>query len=239
MPHPLVIIPTPIGNLEDITLRALRVLKEADVVYAEDTRTTRKLFEHYGIETPLRSFHLHNEHVVADEVADKVADGAYVALVSDAGTPAISDPGFMAVRACSVRGLQVTCLPGATAFVPALVASALPAERFFFEGFLPNKKGRASRIDAIKEREVTSIIYESPKRLAKLLGEIVEILGGEREVVVAREVSKIHEEFRKGTAAELLEYYLQYEPLGEIVVLIAPKEKTERAHQNKYKVDNM
>lgn len=169
MQHPLVVIPTPVGNLEDITLRALRLLKEADIVYAEDTRTTARLFQEYEIATPLRSFHIHNEHGMATEVANRVEQGERVALVSDAGTPGISDPGFMAVRACLERNLAVTCLPGATAFVPALVASGLPSERFFFEGFLPNKKGRQSRIEALQEREVTTILYESPKRLVKLL----------------------------------------------------------------------
>lgn len=238
MTHPLVVIPTPIGNLEDITLRALRLLKEVDLVYAEDTRTTSRLFEEYGITTPLKSFHLHNEHKVATEIAREVANGRYIALVSDAGTPAISDPGFLAVRACVEQGLQVTCLPGATAFVPALVASGLPAERFFFEGFLPNKKGRKTRIEAIEAREVSTLLYESPKRLTKLLTEIVELMGEERKIVVAREVSKRYEEYQRGTARDLLEYFTQNEPLGEIVVVIAPKEKEEHTHQNKYKKDN-
>lgn len=235
MPYPLVVIPTPVGNLEDITLRAIRLLKEADIVYAEDTRTTARVFQEYEITTPLRSFHIHNEHNMATEVANRVEQGERVALVSDAGTPGISDPGFMAVRACLERALEVTCLPGATAFVPALVASGLPSERFFFEGFLPNKKGRQSRIEGLLEREVTTIFYESPKRLVKLLGEIKEILGEERVVAVAREISKRYEEFQRGSVAEVLTYYSEHEPLGEIVVLVAPKTKEERVHQNKYK----
>lgn len=233
--HPLVVIPTPVGNLEDITLRALRLLKESDIVFAEDTRTTGRLFQEYGITTPLRSFHIHNEHGMATEVANRVEQGERVALVSDAGTPGISDPGFMAIRACLERSLTVTCLPGATAFVPALVASGLPSERFFFEGFLPNKKGRQSRIEALEEREVSTIFYESPKRLVKLLEEIKEILGEERVVVVAREISKRYEEYQRGSVAEVLSYYRENEPLGEIVVLVAPKVKEERVHQNKYK----
>lgn len=235
MLHPLVVIPTPVGNLEDITLRSLRLLKDADIVFAEDTRTTGKLFQEYEITTPLRSFHIHNEHTTATEVADRVERGERVALVSDAGTPGISDPGFMAVRACIERNLEVTCLPGATAFVPALVASGLPSERFFFEGFLPNKKGRQSRIEELRERDVTTIFYESPKRLTKLLEEIKELLEEDRMVVVAREISKRYEEYQRGSAANVLAYYTEHEPLGEIVVLVAPKIKEERVHQNKYK----
>lgn len=235
MSTPLVVIPTPVGNLEDITLRAVRLLKEADIVFAEDTRTTAKLFREYDIATPLRSFHIHNEHTTADEVAERVAQGERVALVSDAGTPGISDPGFMAVRACVERGLEVTCLPGATAFVPALVASGLPCERFFFEGFLPNKKGRKSRIEALAERDVTTVMYESPKRLTKLLGELRDTLGAERQTVVAREISKKYEEYKRGTVEELLAHFTEQEPLGEIVVMVAPVDKPERVHHNKYK----
>lgn len=235
MSHPLVVIPTPVGNLEDITLRAIRLLKEADIVYAEDTRTTARLCQEYQITTPLRSFHIHNEHSMATEVANRVEKGEKVALVSDAGTPGISDPGFMAVRACVEMGLEVTCLPGATAFVPALVASGLSSERFMFEGFLPPKKGRQTRIEEIGERDVTTILYESPKRLVKLLGELKELLGEERMVVVAREISKRYEEYKRGMVAEILAHYTAHEPLGEIVVMVAPKEREERIHQNKYK----
>lgn len=238
MAYPLTVIPTPVGNMEDVTLRALRLLREADMVYAEDTRTTAKLFQAHGIETALKSFHIHNEHSVASELADRVAHGERVALVSDAGTPGISDPGFMAVRACLERGLEVTCLPGPTAFVPALVGSGLPCERFFFEGFLPNKKGRKTRIEALLEREVTTVLYESPKRLVKLLGELREILGGDRQVVVARELSKKFEAYHRGSVVELLSYFQEHEPLGEIVVMVAPQEKRESVHVNKYKEQN-
>lgn len=235
MPHPLVVIPTPVGNMEDITLRALRLLKEADVIYAEDTRVTAKLLQQYEISTPMRSFHIHNEHKVAEELVGRVVSGERVALVSDAGTPGISDPGFMAVRACVERGLEVTCLPGATAFVPALVGSGLPCERFFFEGFLPTKKGRRSRIEALREREVTTVLYESPKRLARLLGELSECLGEERRVVVAREISKRFEEYHRGSVGELYGLFAEQEAMGEIVVLVAPIEKAESIHVNKYK----
>lgn len=238
MVYPLVVIPTPVGNMEDITLRALRLLREADMVYAEDTRTTAKLFQVHDIQAPLKSFHIHNEHSVVGELASRVERGERVALVSDAGTPGISDPGFMAVRACLERGLEVTCLPGATAFVPALVGSGLPCERFFFEGFLPNKKGRKMRIEALMERDVTTVLYESPKRLVKLLGELQEIVGGDRQVVVARELSKKFEEFHRGSVSELQSYFEENEPLGEIVVMVAPQEKQESVHVNKYKEHN-
>ncbi|OFO57475.1 rRNA (cytidine-2'-O-)-methyltransferase [Porphyromonas sp. HMSC077F02] len=238
MVYPLVVIPTPVGNMEDITLRALRLLREADMVYAEDTRTTAKLFQAHDIQAPLKSFHIHNEHSVAGELASRVERGERVALVSDAGTPGISDPGFMAVRACLERGLEVTCLPGPTAFVPALVGSGLPCERFFFEGFLPNKKGRKTRIEALVERDVTTVLYESPKRLVKLLGELQEIVGGDRQVVVARELSKKFEEFHRGSVSELQSYFEENEPLGEIVVMVAPQEKQESVHVNKYKEHN-
>lgn len=209
------------------------------MVYAEDTRVTAKLFQQYEISTPLRSFHIHNEHKVAEELADRVASGERVALVSDAGTPGISDPGFMAVRACVERGLEVSCLPGATAFVPALVGSGLPCERFMFEGFLPTKKGRKSRIEALRDREVTSVIYESPKRLARLLGELFELLGEERQAVVAREISKRFEEFHRGSVGELCSYFTEHEAMGEIIVLVAPVEKSESIHVNKYKERNL
>lgn len=238
MSEPLVIIPTPIGNLEDITLRAIRMLKEADIVYAEDTRVTRKLFREYEIATPLRSFHLHNEHAIVEEIAQEVSEGHKVALVSDAGTPGISDPGFLLVRECIRLGLEVTCLPGATALVPALVASGLPADRFLFEGFLPNKKGRLTHIEAMRERDVTTILYESPRRLVNLLAQFLEVLGDERQVVVAREISKKFEEYVRGKPSELLAHFTENEPMGEIVVILAPAEKQARVHQNKYKENN-
>lgn len=233
--YPLTIIPTPIGNLEDITLRGLRMLKEADLVLAEDTRTTDRLLKEYEISVPMKSYHIHNEHSVVKEVAKAVAEGQKVVLVSDAGTPGISDPGFLLVRECLNQGLEVQCLPGATALIPALVASGLPADRFIFEGFLPHKKGRVGRIEQMMEREVTTILYESPKRLLKLLEQMLEVLGDEREVVVAREISKVYEEYHRGRPSELMTYFAENEPKGEIVVLLAPAIKEEKVHKNKYK----
>lgn len=235
MANPLVIIPTPIGNLEDITLRGLRLLKEADLILAEDTRTTARLLKEYGIEVPMRSYHIHNEHGIVEEISEDIVSGKKVVLVSDAGTPGISDPGFLLVRECVAQGVDVVCLPGATALIPALVASGLPADRFFFEGFLPHKKGRMARIEEMQERDVTTIMYESPRRLVKLLEQILEVLGDEREVVVAREISKVYEEYKRGYSSELIQYFLVEEPKGEIVVLLAPCIKEERVHRNKYK----
>ena len=188
----LYIVPTPVGNLEDITLRALRVLKEVDLILAEDTRTSSVLLHHYDIHTPLRSHHKFNEHETSDRVADEIAAGKNVALISDAGTPGISDPGFMLVRACVERGVEVQCLPGATAFVPALIDSGLPCDRFYFEGFLPQKKGRQTRLKQLAEQDHTMIIYESPFRLVKTLTELAQFLGSERKASVSREISKVH-----------------------------------------------
>lgn len=216
----LFIVPTPVGNLEDITLRALRILKEADLVLAEDTRTTSVLFKHYDIHTPLSAHHKFNEHETAAKFADRVEAGENIALVSDAGTPSISDPGFMLVRECAARGLEIQCLPGATAFVPALVDSGLPSDRFCFEGFLPQKKGRQSRIQALAEETRTMIFYESPFRLVKLLKEFSAVFGEDRRATVTREISKIHEETMRGTLAELAKHYEEHPPKGEIVVLV-------------------
>lgn len=216
----LFIVPTPVGNLEDITLRALRILKEADLVLAEDTRTTSVLFKHYDIHTPLSAHHKFNEHETAAKFADRVEAGENIALVSDAGTPSISDPGFMLVRECAARGLEIQCLPGATAFVPALVDSGLPSDRFCFEGFLPQKKGRQSRIQALAEETRTMIFYESPFRLVKLLKEFSTVFGEDRRATVTREISKIHEETMRGTLAELAKHYEEHPPKGEIVVLV-------------------
>lgn len=235
MRHPLVVIPTPIGNLEDITLRSLRLLKEADLILAEDTRTTARLLQEYQISVPMRSYHIHNEHAIVEEVSKEILLGKKLVLVSDAGTPGISDPGFLLVRECISQGLDVICLPGATALIPALVASGLPADRFFFEGFLPHKKGRISRIEQMIERDATTILYESPRRLVKLLEQLLEVLGDEREVVVAREISKVYEEYKRGLPSALIEHFTQEEPKGEIVVLVAPCIKEERVHKNKYK----
>lgn len=239
MPGLLTIVPTPVGNLEDITHRGVRVLSEAELILAEDTRTSQKLLQAYGITTPLAPYHMHNEHRVVDGLVERIAGGLRACLVTDAGTPGISDPGYLLVRACLDAGVEVTCLPGATAFVPALVASGLPCERFCFEGFLPNKKGRQSRILSFKEREMTTILYESPNRLIKLLQELKELLDDEeREIVVAREISKIHEQYHRGTADELLTFFEENKPLGELVVLIAPAPKEEKTHKNKYKKEN-
>lgn len=216
----LYVVPTPVGNLEDMTLRAIRVLKEAELILAEDTRTSSVLLKHYDIHTPLRSHHKFNEHETSDDMADKIAAGMTVALVSDAGTPCISDPGFMLVRACVERGVEVQCLPGATAFVPALIDSGLPNDRFYFEGFLPQKKGRQTRMKLLAEQDHTMIIYESPFRLQKTLTELAQYLGAERRASVTREISKVHEDTQRGTLAELAEHFKQYPPKGEIVIIV-------------------
>lgn len=215
----LYVVPTPVGNMEDITFRALKVLREVSLILAEDTRTSSVLLKHYDIHTPLRSHHKFNEHATAQLMADEalVRD---IALISDAGTPAISDPGFMLVRACVEKGVEVQCLPGATAFVPALVNSGLPNDRFYFEGFLPQKKGRQTRLKALAELEHTFIIYESPFRLQKTLEQLAEYLGPERRASVSREISKLHEQTIRGTLAELSEYFRQTPPKGEIVLIV-------------------
>lgn len=217
----LILIPTPVGNLEDLTFRALRVLKEADLVACEDTRTTGVLFQHYGIETPRTSFHVHNEHQKAASLVERMQAGKTVALVSDAGTPGVSDPGFLLVRAAAEAGVRVEVLPGPTAFVPALVASGLPTDRFVFEGFLPHKKGRQTRLTALADEPRTVVLYESPHRLVKLLGQLAEHCGADRPAAVARELSKLHEEVRRGTLAELEAWYgAQSKVRGEIVVVV-------------------
>ena len=217
----LVLVPTPVGNLDDITLRALSALKGADVVACEDTRTTGKLFQHFGIDTPRLSFHIHNEHGRVGQLVERMQAGETVALVSDAGTPGISDPGFLLVRAAAEAGLRVEVLPGPTAFVPALVASGLPTDRFVFEGFLPHKKGRQTRLAALAAETRTVVLYESPHRLVKLLGQLAEHCGPDRPAAVAREISKLHEETRRGTLAELAAHYgAQAKVRGEIVVVL-------------------
>ena len=219
----LYVVPTPVGNLEDITLRALRILKEVDLILAEDTRTSSVLLKHYDIHTPLRSHHKFNEHETSDDMAERIRGGLNVALISDAGTPGISDPGFMLVRACVERGVEVQCLPGATAFVPALVDSGLPCDRFYFEGFLPQKKGRQTRLMRLAEQEHTMIIYESPFRLVKTLEQLAEYLGGERQASVSREISKVHEETRRGSLAELVQSFKERPAKGEIVIIVDGK----------------
>lgn len=217
----LYVVPTPVGNLEDITLRALRVLKEADLILAEDTRTSSVLLKHYDIHTPLRSHHKFNEHETSEQLAEEILAGRNVALISDAGTPGISDPGFMLVRACVQRGVEVQCLPGATAFVPALVDSGLPCDRFYFEGFLPQKKGRQTRLKLLAAQDKTMIIYESPFRLVKTLEQLAEHLGADRRASVSREISKKFEETRRGTLEELIVSFKEREGKGEIVIVVA------------------
>lgn len=216
----LYIVPTPIGNLEDITLRALRVLKEVDVVLAEDTRTSSVLLRHYDIHTPLRAHHRNNEHKSVDGIVQELESGKEMALISDAGTPGISDPGFMLARACREAGIDVECLPGPTAFVPAMVASGLPCDRFVFEGFLPLKKGRATRLQQLAADPRTVVIYESPLRLPRTLRQLAEVFGPDRQAAVAREISKLHEENRRDTLQNLAQHYEQNKPRGEIVIVI-------------------
>ena len=216
----LYLVPTPIGNLEDITLRAIRILKEVDVILAEDTRTSGKLLKHYNIETPMLSHHMHNEHRMVDRIVDRIEAGETFALISDAGTPAISDPGFLLSRACIERGIEVDCLPGATAFVPALVNSGLPNEKFVFEGFLPVKKGRQTRLKLLADETRTIIFYESPHKLAKTLGHFEAYFGENRLVSVSREISKIYEETRRGTVKEIKEHFTDHPPKGEIVIIL-------------------
>jgi len=217
----LYIVPTPVGNMEDITLRAIRTLKEVDLVLAEDTRTSSVLLKHYEIKRPLLSHHKFNEHATATAFVQRMIAGENIALISDAGTPGISDPGFFLVREATKAGVEVECLPGATAFVPALVASALPCDKFCFEGFLPQKKGRASRIAELASEQRTIIFYESPYRLLKLLAQLKESFGEDRMASVSREISKIHEETVRGTLAELESHFNEHTPKGEIVVIVA------------------
>ncbi|NJB71397.1 16S rRNA (cytidine1402-2'-O)-methyltransferase [Saonia flava] len=219
----LYLVPTPIGNLEDITFRAIRVLKEVDLILAEDTRTSAKLLQHYGIETHMHSHHMHNEHKTVDNIVKRILSGEQIALISDAGTPAISDPGFLLTRACLENNIDVECLPGATAFVPALVNSGLPNDKFVFEGFLPVKKGRQTRLKFLAEEPRTIIIYESPHKLLKTLTQFVEYFGEDRPVSVSRELTKLYEETVRGTAAEVLEYYTKNPPKGEIVIVVGGK----------------
>lgn len=216
----LYIVPTPVGNLEDITLRALRILKEVDLILAEDTRTSSVLLKHYDVHTPLKSHHKFNEHETSDEMAVRIAAGMSVALISDAGTPCISDPGFLLVRACVEKGVEIQCLPGATAFVPALVDSGLPNDRFYFEGFLPQKKGRQTRIKQLAELTHTMIIYESPFRLVKTLEQLAEFMGNNRRASVSREISKLHEDTQRGTLEDLIVHFKQTPPKGEIVLIV-------------------
>ncbi len=216
----LYLVPTPIGNLEDITLRALRILKEVSLILAEDTRTTGNLLKHYKIENRLQPYHIRNEHKILENIVQRLAGGEDMALVSDAGTPSVSDPGFLLVRECLKNNIPVETLPGATAFVPALVNSGFPSDRFFFEGFLPHKKGRQSRLKKLAQTDQTIIIYESPHRLVKTLEQLSDFLGPERPVAVSRELTKIHEETIRGTLAEVYQYFKVKTVKGEIVLVI-------------------
>ena len=219
----LYIVPTPIGNLKDMTFRAVEVLKEADLILAEDTRTSGKLLKHFEISTPSKSHHMHNEHKTVRELINKLKSGITIALISDAGTPAISDPGFLLTRACVENNIDVDCLPGATAFVPALVNSGLPNDKFVFEGFLPVKKGRQTRLKLLAEEARTIIFYESPHKLIKTLGHFCEYFGEERLISVSRELTKLYEETIRGTAKEVLEHFTNKPPKGEIVIVVGGK----------------
>ncbi len=219
----LYLVPTPIGNLEDMTIRAIRVLKEVDHILAEDTRNSGKLLKYFEISTPMHSHHMHNEHKTVENIVRRIQAGNTFALISDAGTPAISDPGFLLVRACVEAGVEVDCLPGATAFVPALVNSGFPNDKFVFEGFLPAKKGRQTRFKILAEETRTIIFYESPHKLLKTLANFMEYFGEERLVSVSREITKMHEETIRGTAKEVLEYYTNKPPKGEIVIVVQGK----------------
>ena len=219
----LFIVPTPIGNLEDMTFRAIRVLKEADLILAEDTRTSGKLLKHFEISTHMHSHHMHNEHKTIANIISRIQAGETIALISDAGTPAISDPGFLLTRACVENKIEVECLPGATAFVPALVNSGLPNDKFIFEGFLPEKKGRQTRYLVLSEETRTMILYVSPHKLVKTLAEFVTYFGEDRQICVSRELSKLHEENVRGTAKEVLAHFEAKPPKGEIVVVVGGK----------------
>ena len=228
----LYVVPTPVGNLEDMTFRAIRVLKEADLILAEDTRTSGILLKHFEIKTPMQSHHKFNEHKTVESVVRRIQTGEKIALISDAGTPAISDPGFLVVRQCVESGVEVECLPGATAFVPALVASGLPNDRFCFEGFLPQKKGRQTRLTQLSTETRTMIFYESPFRLVKTLTQFSEFFGGERNASVSREISKFYEETKRGTLQELITYFTEHSAKGEIVIVVAgSNEKKQKSEE--------
>ena len=219
----LFLVPTPIGNLDDMTFRAVKVLKEVDTILAEDTRNSGKLLKHFDIGTHMQSHHMHNEHKTVDHIVERIKSGENIALISDAGTPAISDPGFLLTRSCVEAGIEVDCLPGATAFVPALVNSGFPNDKFIFEGFLPVKKGRQTRLNLLAEETRTMIFYESPHKLLKTLKHFSEYFGEDRPVSVSREITKLHEETIRGTAAEVLQHYTKKPPKGEIVIVVKGK----------------
>lgn len=230
----LYIVPTPVGNLADMTPRAVEVLNSVDLILAEDTRTSGVLLKHYGISTPTRSHHKFNEHEAAANVVQQLMGGAVMALISDAGTPGISDPGFLLSRECRRHGIEVETLPGATAFVPALVNSGLPCDRFVFEGFLPQKKGRQSRLDQLKDQPLTMVFYESPVRLVKTLQQLSEVMGSDREASVVREISKLHNTTHNGTLGELVDHFTANAPRGEIVIVVAGHEPQATVKVDKY-----
>lgn len=236
----LYMVPTPVGNLEDMSPRAIEVLGSCSLILAEDTRTSGVLLKHFGINVPCRSHHKFNEHQTLEPVIEQLKAGERIAMISDAGTPGISDPGFLLTRECRRHDIPVETLPGPTAFVPALVDSGLPCERFCFEGFLPAKKGRATRLAEIAEESRTSVIYESPLRLVKTLGQLAEVCGPDREASVSREISKLHEETIRGTVGSLYDYFSKNNPRGEIVIILGGKTKPSegRTHRNKYKDDD-
>ncbi len=221
----LYLVPTPIGNLKDITLRALELLQEVEIILAEDTRTSGKLLKHYEIQTPMQSYHMHNEHKVTKKIIENLQNGKRYALISDAGTPAISDPGFYLVRACIEHGIEVECLPGATAFVPALVNSGLPNDKFVFEGFLPIKKGRQTRLQFLAEESRTLVFYESPHKIIKTLTDFCTYFGATRKIAVSRELTKLYEETLRGTCTEILNHFTNQPPKGEFVLIVAGKTK--------------
>ena len=237
----LYLIPTPIGNLQDITLRALQVLQEVDLILAEDTRNSGKLLQHFKIHVPMLSHHKFNEHESLNSLIRQLKEGKQMALISDAGTPAIADPGFLLVRACIAENIEVETLPGATAFVPALVSSGLPCDRFCFEGFLPQKKGRKTHLESLAEETRTMIFYESPYRVVKTLEQFAEVFGAERQVSCCREISKLHEESVRGTLAEVIAHFKETEPRGEFVIVVAGKEKVKSSERKKQtdKINNV
>lgn len=234
----LYIVPTPIGNLEDMTFRAIRILKEADLILAEDTRTSGKLLKHFEISTHMHSHHMHNEHKTTENIISRLKAGETIALISDAGTPAISDPGFLLTRACIENSINVECLPGATAFVPALINSGLPNDKFVFEGFLPEKKGRQTRYLELAEETRTIILYVSPHKLVKTLTEFITYFGEQRPICVSRELSKLHEENVRGTAREVLTHFEKTAPRGEIVVVIGGKSITKEPKKSKFQKED-
>lgn len=226
----LILVPTPVGNLEDITLRALNVLRRVRLILAEDTRTSGLLLQHYDIKCPMQSYHKYNEHQALERLCERIEVEGEVALITDAGTPAISDPGYLLVRACIERGIEVECLPGATAFVPALVVSGLPSDRFVFEGFLPVKKGRQTKLQAIAASDYTTILYESPHRIVKTLEQLAEYVGVDTPVAAVREISKLYEEVVRGSLTEVIAHFTAHEPRGEFVLIVGKSTKSNREH---------